>query len=124
MKLSSRSKPARKPARSRTPRVAAARRGPNASSNALILQAECTLAESSSLKSALCALLPNTATVTLDAAAVERIDTATLQMLAAFVRDRRLAGGAIEWRSASTALRDAARLLGMDSMLLLTEAAS
>ena len=124
MKLSSRSKPARKATRSRSPRVAAATDGAHPPSNALILQAECTLAESAGLKSALCALLANAEPVTLDAAAVERIDTATLQLLAAFVRDRRLAGGAIEWRSVSAAVREAARLLGMDSMLSLSEAAS
>ena len=56
----------------------------------------------------------------LDAAAVTRIDTAALQLLAAFVRDRRLTGGLIKWHGVSEELTNAARLLGMDAMLALS----
>ena len=62
------------------------------------------MADAGELKSALCALLPQDGTVTLDGTAVERIDTAALQLLAAFVRDRRLAGAALQWRAVSPAV--------------------
>ncbi len=124
MNLRPRSKPARAPKRGRQAAVAAAPRGKSKRRNPLVLQAECTLGNGVELKSALCALLAHEGPVTLDAAAVERIDTAALQLLAAFVRDRRLAGAALQWRAVSPALHSAARLLGMDTMLALDEAAS
>ncbi len=82
------------------------------------------MADAGALKSALCALLSEDGTVTLEGAAVERIDTAALQLLAAFVRDRRLAGAALRWQSVSPAMHSAARTLGMDTMLALNEAGS
>lgn len=83
----------------------------------LVLQADCTLAEADSLQAALTGLLEEPRTVTLDAGAVQRIDTAALQLLAAFVRDRRLAGRIVGWREAERTLEPAARLLGMSDML-------
>ena len=118
MNLRPRTKPARSPKRGRQAAVAAAPRGKSKRRNHLVLKAECTLADAGELKSALCALLPQ------DGTAVERIDTAALQLLAAFVRDRRLAGAALQWQSASPAVHSAARLLGMETMLALNEAAS
>jgi ABC-type transporter Mla MlaB component len=52
-----------------------------------------------------------------DVTALQRIDTAGLQLLAAFVRDRRTAGRMVAWRGRSAALDAAAGLLGLDSML-------
>lgn len=123
MKVRPRSKPARKSKRGRPARVAAVPRGKAARGTPLVLQPECTLADATALKEALCARLAHNETVTLDATAVERIDTATLQLLAAFVRDRRLAGRAVMWRGVSEAIVGAAQLLGMVSMLSLGEAA-
>ncbi|MGC8518405.1 MAG: STAS domain-containing protein [Steroidobacteraceae bacterium] len=119
-----RTKPVRAPKRGRQAAVAAAPRGKSKRRNHLVLKAECTLANAGELKSALCALRSQDGTVTLDGTAVERIDTAALQLLAAFVRDRRLAGTSLQWQSASPAMHSAARLLGMDTMLALNEAAS
>ncbi len=124
MKVRPRSKPARKPTRGRQTRIAPAPRGKAARRNALVLRPECMLSDAAALKQRLCALLPHEGTVTLDAGAVERIDTAALQLLAAFIRDRRLAGRPVEWRAVSDVLSCAARVLGMDVMLSLTEAAS
>ncbi|MDA8348001.1 MAG: STAS domain-containing protein [Pseudomonadota bacterium] len=124
MNVRPRSKPARSTQRGRQAAVAAAPRGKSKRRNLLVLQAECTLTDAAELKSALCRLSDHDGTVTLDAAAVERIDTAALQLLAAFVRDRRLAGAALQWRAVSPAVHSAARLLGMDTMLALNEAAS
>lgn len=81
------------------------------------MNADCTLAEAESLKTALTGLLEDPRTVTLDASAVQRVDTAALQLLAAFVRDRRLVGHDTRWRGADRTLEPAARLLGIDGVL-------
>jgi anti-anti-sigma regulatory factor len=61
--------------------------------------------------------LDESGTVRIDAGAVERIDTATLQLLAAFVRDLRVDARAVEWVACSTVLRRAARSLGLAGAL-------
>ena len=75
------------------------------------------MAEADSLKSALLRLLEEAQPVTLEVAAVQRIDTAALQLLAAFVRDRRTAGRQVAWRGRAAALDSAAALLGLSGML-------
>ncbi|MGH8297082.1 MAG: STAS domain-containing protein [Steroidobacteraceae bacterium] len=84
---------------------------------ALRLAAQCTVAEAESLQSELARRLSEPAPVTVDVNALERIDTAGLQLLAAFVRDRRTAGRAVEWRGRPSALDAAAGLLGLCDML-------
>jgi ABC-type transporter Mla MlaB component len=83
----------------------------------LVLSAECTIAEAEALKTELAGRLQEAAPVTLDVSALQRIDTAGLQLLAAFVRDRRTAGRAIAWRGQASALETAAGLLGLRDML-------
>lgn len=83
----------------------------------LILAAECTVAEADALKSELARRLDEPETVTVDVTALQRIDTAGLQLLAAFVRDRRTAGRTIAWRGRAAALEAAAGLLGLERML-------
>lgn len=116
MKSRTRSIPARKARRGRTTR-APGDRGAPAKSDSLALNADCTLAEADSLKAALAGLIDEPRAVTLDASAVQRIDTAALQLLAAFARDRRIGGRTLEWRGAEHALDPAARLLGMSDLL-------
>lgn len=116
MKSRTRTTPARKARRGRAAR-APVDRGAPARSDSLALNADCTLAEADSLKAALAGLLDEPQAVTLDASALQRIDTAALQLLAAFVRDRRLGGRAVTWRGAEHALEPAARLLGMGDLL-------
>jgi phospholipid transport system transporter-binding protein len=53
----------------------------------------------------------------LDASRVQRIDTAALQLLAAFCRATRDAGLSLRWHAASAALCDAAALLGLNKTL-------
>ena len=102
-----RSKAARQtPAESRTP-----------DDGALTLAAECTVAEADSLKAELARRLTASEPVTVDVSALQRIDTAGLQLLAAFVRDRRNAGRKVEWRGRASALEAAAGLLGLNDML-------
>ena len=87
------------------------------SESSLLLAAECTVAEADALKSELTQRLQRSEPVTLDVSALQRIDTAGLQLLAAFVRDRRTAGRAIAWRGRASALETAAGLLGLRDML-------
>ena len=117
MKSRTRSTPARKSGRSPAARAASSARGRPCKSGELALNADCTLAEAEPLKSSLIGLLDEPQTVTLDAGGVQRIDTAALQLLAAFVRDRRLLGHDTRWRGTERTLEPAARLLGMDGML-------
>lgn len=83
----------------------------------LALAAECTVAGADSLKTGLARLLGDSRPVTLDVGAVQRIDTTGLQLLAAFMRDRRASGRQVQWRGRAPALDTAARLLGLRSML-------
>lgn len=83
----------------------------------LRLAAECTVAEAEALKSELGQRLQASAPVTLDVSALQRIDTAGLQLLAAFIRDRRTAGRTVVWRGRASALETAAALLGLHDML-------
>ena len=83
----------------------------------LILAADCTVAEVDALKSALTRHLAESGPITLDVSALQRIDTAGLQLLAAFVRDRRTARRAVAWRGRAPSLEAAARLLGLHQML-------
>lgn len=55
--------------------------------------------------------------VTLEAPEVHRVHTATLQVLASFVRTRAAAGRATAWSRLSAVLADGAAKLGLDSML-------
>ena len=57
--------------------------------------------------------------VVFDAAQVERVDTAVLQMLCAFVRDAQAQGIAVQWRQPSPAVENAARLLNIRECLAL-----
>jgi len=84
---------------------------------ALTLAADCTVAEADGLKSELARLLDESGPITVDVSALQRIDTAGLQLLAAFVRDRRTAGRAVAWRGEASALEAAAGLLGLNDML-------
>jgi anti-anti-sigma regulatory factor len=58
--------------------------------------------------------------VQIDGSGVERVDTVTLQLLAAFVRDLRAEARAVEWIECSPALRRAAGSLGLESALSLS----
>ena len=117
MKPRTPSTPGRKARRSRAVHAAAVPRHTPQQPGELALNCDCTLTAADSLKAALAALLEAPQTITLEAGAVQRVDTAALQLLAAFVRDRRLGGRAVEWRGAAQALQPAARLLGMEGIL-------
>jgi phospholipid transport system transporter-binding protein len=88
---------------------------------AFAIAAECTVADASALKSGLAKLLEDS-NVTLDIGAVQRIDTAGLQVIATFVRERESQGRQVQWRGHAPALSAAAKLLGLSSLLKLPTA--
>ncbi|MET0533942.1 MAG: STAS domain-containing protein [Steroidobacter sp.] len=83
----------------------------------VVLAANCSVKDAAALKTSLCAVAAQSVAVTLDASAVERVDTATMQLLCAFARDRGSRNQSIVWRGKSQALHDAVRLLGVGALL-------
>jgi anti-anti-sigma regulatory factor len=69
------------------------------------------------LRDQLDALLARDEKLVLDASRVERIDAATLQLLAAFVAAAQQAKRALRWQAMSTTFRNAAALLDMNTTL-------
>jgi ABC-type transporter Mla MlaB component len=94
----------------RTRRARAAVRG------ALQLPAQCTLASADDLKGRLVELVRSVKTVTINAHAVERIDAASLQLLAAFCRDRTSSGLPVRIETASANFIEAQQLLGLTAI--------
>lgn len=88
-----------------------------ASEPVVVLAANCSVKDAATLKTSLCAVSNETVAVTVDASAVERVDTATMQLLCAFVRDRSSRNQSVLWRGQSRALHDAVRLLGVGRLL-------
>jgi ABC-type transporter Mla MlaB component len=86
-------------------------------STTLALAAECLASDVVRLKESLAALLDEPAAVTLDITALQRIDTAGLQVITAFVRERAGHGRAVEWQGTAPALTTAVRLLGLTCLL-------
>lgn len=86
-----------------------------------VLSADCTVAASGALKTGLLEVLREPQPVTLDIASVQRIDTAGIQLIAAFVRERESLGLQVGWRGAASAFTSAARLLGVAAALGLPE---
>jgi len=83
----------------------------------VVLAANCSVKDAAALKTSLCAFSNHGDAVTLDVSAVERVDTATMQLLCAFVRDRGGRKQGVTWRGESAALQDAVRLLGVGALL-------
>jgi ABC-type transporter Mla MlaB component len=87
------------------------------------LPSNATVKDAEAVKSGLLQLLDEPAAVVLDASSVERVDTAVIQVLCAFVRDRASRGHGVTWR-ATQALLDAARLSGVGGLMALPEEAA
>jgi ABC-type transporter Mla MlaB component len=85
----------------------------------LALAGECMISDASSLKHRLAALLDEPLPVTLDITALQRIDTAGLQVITAFIRERAGHGRLVEWQGVAPVLTSAAQLLGLTSLLRL-----
>ncbi len=81
------------------------------------LEASLSIADARLLHKQLSSALTGKTTVTLDASRVERLDAAAMQVLACFCRTARERGLALSWRNISPGLQQAARLLGLESIL-------
>jgi len=84
----------------------------------LRLDASCTLRETADLQFSLVAASGDP--VVVDGSAVERVDTAGLQLLVALVRRQQQAGRRIEWKAASPELLKCGERLGLIEALGLT----
>jgi phospholipid transport system transporter-binding protein len=101
----------RKASRNRSRRVIRPDKGPRPQQ--YVFGPESLIGDAAQLKSALTPLLSAAALVMLDVSALQRIDGAALQILCAFLRERRSLGHTTEWRGVPAALRQAAGLLGL-----------
>lgn len=114
-------KPARKTGRTTRAAPKAAPRRKAASTRKIArpiaLPAECAIASAPQLRSGLLKHLTDARTVQIDASGVQRIDTASLQVLAAFARDRRVGGLPVEWLGVPACLAQAAALLDLTDAL-------
>ena len=78
--------------------------------------AECTIEHAPGLQKQLAKILADRACVTLDFSAVKRCDTAGMQVLAAFIRERREAGRDVELASMSENFLATAKLIGLSAL--------
>jgi anti-anti-sigma regulatory factor len=85
---------------------------------------QCTVREAEAFKLALHAAEDSSGDFVIDAGAVERIDTAGLQLLLGLTARLRLMERRLVWSSVSPALRNGARQLGLDAVLGLPEVAA
>jgi ABC-type transporter Mla MlaB component len=83
----------------------------------LSLPAECVIASATGLRDALLERVGDAGNVQIDASSVQRVDTASLQVMAAFVRDRRSDGLSCEWLGVPACLTEAATLLDLTNAL-------
>ena len=81
--------------------------------------ADCTIAQSGDLKAQLARALDEPAAVTLDLSPIRRIDTAALQVLTVFIRERRAAGRDVGCSGASDAFLVTADVLGLRALFSL-----
>jgi phospholipid transport system transporter-binding protein len=88
----------------------------------LRLPAQCTIRDAAQLLAQLLLRIEHSAPVYIDAAKVERVDTAALQLLVAFLNDRKAQQRAVVWLECSDALMRAARSLDLTGALALSAA--
>ena len=83
----------------------------------IALDADLRIGAAPALRDTLLAALGAGAPVDLDGSAVGQIDTAGLQVLAAFSRDARAAGLAVGWTGVSDSLRRGVAVLGLNELI-------
>jgi anti-anti-sigma regulatory factor len=99
----------------KAPKVAKATAVPAAAAFHLKLEPCCTLREAADLQFSL--LAANGNPVVVDGSAVERVDTAGLQLLVALARRQQQAGKRLEWKAASPELMKCGERLGLITAL-------
>ena len=87
------------------------------------LPAELGIEAASELHRELVAHVEDPAPVVIEAEDVTRIHTAALQLFCLFCRDRRAQGYRTDWRAPSNAMRAAAALLGVTTLLNMSQEA-
>lgn len=102
----------------RRPRRSAGRAGDTVP---LVLDAELGIRTVTELHRQLLALRDEARVVAVDGRAVQRVDTAALQALVAFVRARQAAGLGVRWDAVSDRVRRVAGDLGLGAALALPE---
>jgi phospholipid transport system transporter-binding protein len=113
------------PATRATPRGRTSRSTPPAGAEhktgggSFAVAAECTVADASALKAGLAKLVDESDAVTLDVGAIQRIDTAGLQVIATFIRERESQGRQVRWHGYAPALASAVKLLGLGDLFKL-----
>jgi anti-anti-sigma regulatory factor len=90
---------------------------PTPKSEVIALPADCTLRNIGALRDRLCAVAADVNNVTLDLRQLERFDTATLQLVAAFARDQVRRGTNLLTCGNRPAWDEAAELLGLTATL-------
>jgi len=90
-----------------------------AKKTAVVLEAELALEKIDGLKSKLSAALAAEGEIEIDLTAVEIVDAATLQLLAAFINRSKDSGKSVHWIGFSEVMLDAARTLGLERHLQL-----
>lgn len=85
------------------------------------LPAVVTISETATLREDLLYVLVTDNRIAIDASAVQRIDTAGLQLLAAFVESINKRECLLSWRGTTDALRDGAERLGLAGQLRLND---
>ena len=73
------------------------------SGRVIALSSHCTIKDAAALKQELCKVAQATDEVVVDIGAVERVDTTTIQLLSAFVRDRQRRAQKVTWCGVSQA---------------------
>ena len=106
---------ARKPVSKAPSRSAAKARGP-VGVPVQSLGADCTIEHAPALHKQLGKVLENRACVTLDFSQVKRCDTAGLQVLVAFIRERREAGRPVQLQGVQDNFVSTASLLGLSAL--------
>ena len=79
------------------------------------------IAQANELKEQLLKLFARKSAVTLDGTELERIDTATLQLLACFVQEATSRGITVKWKGPSDSVRATMALVGIGAALGLPE---
>lgn len=78
--------------------------------------ADFTIAQTDGVKQQLARIVAKPASVTLDLSAIRRIDTAGLQVLLAFIRERRAAGRVVACSGATESFAVTAQMLGLGAV--------
>ena len=90
---------------------------PTPRSEVIELPPDCTLRKISALRDRLCAVPADVTNITLDLRRLERFDTATLQLAAAFTRDQARRGTNVLTCGTRPVWDEAAELLGLTATL-------